>query len=96
MRLDTNEKLLIEKLVKIAELLDASQHDIEIISSARNINRAFIKYVFLVFRKNKGYDLELTAVRSWRDTLDDDDVLYGLDDWILWKQATLPNHPLYH
>ena len=49
MALDQNEKKLIQKLVTALSLLDVSDEDIKTISSAKKIDRDFIKKARKIF-----------------------------------------------
>ncbi len=86
MTLDQNEKKLIQKLVTALSLLDVSDEDIKTISSAKKIDRDFIKKARKIFDKTEACDVCGHAFHSWRHTVDDETVFSFIDDWINWKR----------
>jgi hypothetical protein len=86
MTLDPNEKKLIQKLVTALTLLDAGNEDIKAISSAKKIDREFLKKARKIFDKTEACDVCSHAFHSWRHTVDDETVFSFIDDWINWKR----------
>ncbi|HEU4860978.1 MAG TPA: hypothetical protein VFT15_14125 [Chitinophagaceae bacterium] len=85
MALDQNEKKLIEKLTSALNLLDASEKDLRMISSAKKIDANFLKKAGNIFDNTDACNVCRHAFHSWRNTLDDETVLSFIDDWINWK-----------
>lgn len=85
MALDQNEKKLIEKLTVALNLLNASEEDLQMISSAKKIDVDFLKKAGNIFDNTEACNVCRHAFHSWRNTLDDETVLSFIDDWINWK-----------
>ena len=86
MALDQNEKKLVEKLVEVLELLDASKEDIESIIGTEKIDEDFLKKATKFFDNTEACNVCSHAFHSWRNTVNDETVLSFLDDWINWKK----------
>ena len=93
MALDTNEKLLIEKLAEALTLMHADQEDIRTISEATKIDEDFLIRAGQIFDQTEACDVCLHAFHSWRNTLDDETVLSFIDDWINWKHQNKDPYP---
>jgi len=92
MTLDQNEKKLIEKLTVALNLLNASEEDLQMISSANKIDASFLEKAGNIFDNTEACTVCRHAFHSWRNTLDDETVLSFIDDWINWKtQNTNPD-----
>jgi hypothetical protein len=89
--LDSNEQKLVTCIVTVLELLKAKPDVIKRFKSAQAIDQKFMDDYTETISSLDGWSLELTAVHSWRDTLDDSDVLTDLSAWILYAK----NHPGY-
>lgn len=85
MALDKNEKQLIEKLTSALNLLNASDKDLQIISSAKKIDANFLEKASRIFDKTEACTVCRHAFHSWRKSLDDETILSFIDDWINWK-----------
>ena len=85
MALDQNEKRLIEKLTSALNLLNASEKDLQMISSAKKIDANFLEKAGNIFDNTDACNVCRHAFHSWRNTLDDETVLSFIDDWINWK-----------
>ena len=86
MALDQNEKKLVEKLVEVLELLDASEEDIQSIIGSEKIDEDFLKKAAKFFDNTEACSVCSHAFHSWRNTVNDETVLSFLDDWINWKK----------
>ena len=86
MALDQNEKKLVEKLVEVLELLDASEEDIQSIIGSEKIDEDFLKKAAKFFDNTEACNVCSHAFHSWRNTVNDETVLSFLDDWINWKK----------
>ena len=86
MALDQNEKKLIEKLVEVLELLDASKQDIQSIMESKNVDADFLKRAAKIFDNTEACNVCSHAFHSWRHRVDDETVLSFIDDWINWKK----------
>jgi ribonucleotide reductase beta subunit family protein with ferritin-like domain len=94
MTLDQNEKKLIEKLVEVLELLDASKKDIQAITGSRKVDANFLKKAAEFFDNTEACNVCSHAFHSWRKTVDDETVLSFIEDWINWKkQNSDPKSP---
>jgi hypothetical protein len=93
MALDTNEKLLIEKLTEALILMDADQQDIRTISEAKEVDEEFLIKAGQIFDQTEACDVCLHAFHSWRNTVDDETLLSFIDDWINWKQQNKDPYP---
>ena len=86
MRLDENEKLLIEKIVAALRLVEASEVDIHEVSIAKQVDATFLNKAGKFFENTDACDVCRHAFYGWRHTLDDETVFSFLDDWINWKK----------
>lgn len=86
MALDKNEKKLVEKLVTVLELLDASKQDIQLIKESQKVDENFLTMAGQLFDNTDACTVCSHAFHSWRKTLDDETVLHFIDDWISWKK----------
>lgn len=86
MALDQNEKKLIEKLVEVLDLLDASKKDIQAIAGSRQVDANFLKKAAEFFDNTEACNVCSHAFHTWRKTVDDETVLSFIDDWINWKK----------
>jgi hypothetical protein len=86
MTLDQNEKKLIERLVVVLELLDASQQDIQSIMESKKVDSDFLKRAAKFFDNTEACNVCSHAFHSWRNRVDDETVLSFIDDWINWKK----------
>jgi len=93
MALDTNEKLLLEKLVEALTLMHADQQDIRIISEAKKVDKDFLIKAGQIFDQTEACDVCGHAFHSWRNTVDDETVLSFIDDWINWKHQNKDPYP---
>ena len=85
MALDQNEKKLIEKLTSALNLLNASEKDLNMISSTKKIDANFLEKAANIFDNTEACSVCRHAFHSWRNTLDDETVLSFIEDWINWK-----------
>lgn len=85
MALDQNEKKFIEKLTAVLKLLNASEEDIQMITSAKKIDANFLNKAGHIVDKTEACNVCRNAFYTWRNTLDDETVLSFIDEWITWK-----------
>ena len=85
MALDQNEKKLIGKLAAVLNLVNASEEDLKMISTAKKIDANFLEKAANIVDNSEACTVCRHAFHSWRNTLDDETVLSFIDDWINWK-----------
>jgi len=84
--MDANQKLLRKKLTEVLYLVGASSAEIKAANAYKQVDTEYFNYIDEVIGRHNGYCLELTAIHSWRDTLDDKGVFADIDAWIKWKK----------